>query len=199
MKRMLTLLIALLLIAGASTALASNMDVVIIPSEDVDVETSSLDDMKMDIDVSILNYCVIKPTKFAYADTISKYGSGSKTWVSTTYESGHEAQYACLYVNIKNITQKSTDFLKECTVTVTYADQYVYSGWSHQFDWDNSEGADKAKTAFIDKDDLYAIKQMYVGHYVFGCTLPNAVVNGEGSLRMDISIGKYEMTYYIRK
>ena len=55
------------------------------------------------------------------------------------------------------------------------------------------------KNWVIDPADNFEIDPMYSGHYVFGCTLPNAVVNSEKPLRMVITIDGNELTYNIRK
>lgn len=46
---------------------------------------------------------------------------------------------------------------------------------------------------------MFAAGPMYTGHYAFGCTLPNAVVNSKKPLRMVITIDGNELTYNIRK
>ena len=40
---------------------------------------------------------------------------------------------------------------------------------------------------------------MYTGIFVFGCTLPNSVVESKAPLRIEINLGGNELTYNIRK
>ena len=51
----------------------------------------------------------------------------------------------------------------------------------------------------IDRNDQFPVGPMYTGHYFFGCTLPNAIVNGKAPLRMIISLDGLELTFNIRK
>ena len=52
--------------------------------------------------------------------------------------------------------------------------------------------------AALDPADEQPIDMVYTGHYVFGCTLPTAVVNGSEPLSMVIDLGGNELTYNIR-
>ena len=63
-----------------------------------------------------------------------------------------------------------------------------------------NEDTQKATTNFVvNPADQFLIDPMYAGHYVFGCTLPNAIINSTAPLRMEIRLGENELTYNIRK
>ena len=51
----------------------------------------------------------------------------------------------------------------------------------------------------LDPEDAELTSMMYTCHIVFGCTLPNAVVQGKEPLRMEIKLGDNDLTYHIRK
>lgn len=111
----------------------------------------------------------------------------------THYESGTQADFAFLTMDILNTTTGKVDFLKDCSVKVIFDDTVEYAGWSYQCDMDLN------RCTWISSENNFVIDPYYAGHYVFGCTLPNAVVNSKKPLRMEITIDGNEITYNIRK
>ena len=123
---------------------------------------------------------------------VEKYPWWSEDFV-THYESGTQADFAFLCMDILNTTTGKVNFLKECTVKVIFDDTVEYAGWSYQRDMDLN------RCTWISNDNNFVIDPYYEGHYVFGCTLPNAVINSKKPLRMVIMIDGNEITYNIRK
>ena len=97
-------------------------------------------------------------------------------------------------------------------------DEYEFAGWVRQFNHDYyttvyrksyegtyyTTGTDADGRFYTDyaisAENEEPISQMYTGHYVFGCTLPNVVVEEKNtSLKMVVAIDGNEFTYYIRK
>lgn len=115
----------------------------------------------------------------------------TESWVSH-YFSKSEADYVVLYMDIVNTTAQTVDFIKNCTVKVVFED-IEYLGWYYQQDFD----LNRAK--WIDVSDVFSIGPYYTGHYVFGCTLPNAVIQSTKPLKMIVTIDGNELTYNIRK
>ena len=97
--------------------------------------------------------------------------------------------------------------MKEVSVKAIYDDVYEYGGWAYQRNYNNGVGnakleVDKQKQNsrwVINAADQFAISPMYEGHFIFGCTLPNAVINSKKPLRLVITIDGNEITYNIRK
>ena len=121
--------------------------------------------------------------------------------------SGNEAEFAWLKVDIMNLQKTEANFMKDMIVKVVYDDEYEYNGWVRQFNYDysKSEVFRYKETSLVgwpvclSPVDEMSIAPMYKGHYVFGCTLPNAVVEDkEAPLRMIITIGGHTLTYNIR-
>ena len=114
---------------------------------------------------------------------------------------GVTAEFAMLYIDVTSRQQEPVDFTKNVSVKVIYDDEFEYAGWVRQFnyDYDTADREGKLIRAAIDPENTELIDMMYTGHYVFGCTLPNAVVADEGPLRMVIDLGGNEITYHIRK
>ena len=121
--------------------------------------------------------------------------------------SGNEAEFAWLKVDVQNLQKMSFGFIKDISVKVIYDDEYEYDGWVRQFNYDysNSEIYRYKETTTIgwpvclSPVDEMSISPMYKGHYAFGCTLPNFIVEDRKSpLRMVIKLGEHELTYNIR-
>jgi hypothetical protein len=119
-----------------------------------------------------------------------------------------EAEFAYFCVDITNLAKSDAEFTKGTTVKVLYADEYEYTGWVRQFNYDYDTNRKYAESsgyglfirAALDPGDVYPIGMVYSGHYAFGCTLPNTVVEDESaSLKMIITLGGNEITYWIRK
>ena len=110
-----------------------------------------------------------------------------------------------LRIDILNTETKPIDFLDQATVKVISDDKYVFSGWVYQYNYDNNYNRDNErelaganKEYVINTEDIFPIDPMYTGHYVFGCTLSNAVVKGKTPLRMEIEFAGNQITYNIR-
>ena len=186
------------------------MGVQVIGGPDIAAQTVSLDDLKVGAEAKIDGYGDLLAADFSFKDRLGHYRQGrSDVWSSDDYnQSGTEADYALLRMDITNTSIKSYDFLTSCEVKAVYDDVYEYGGWCRQYNYDNgtsggsSYGEDSKKQNtnwVIDKADQFAIEPMYQGHYVFGCTLPNAVVNSKKPLRMEIKLDGNELIYNIRK
>ena len=123
-------------------------------------------------------------------------------------KSGNEADFAWLKVDIANLLKQDAHFMKDIVIKVIYDDEYEYEGWVRQFNYDfsNFELYSYNKNAGVigwpvclSPVDEMPIQPMYKGHYVFGCTLPNSIVEDkESSLRMEITIGDNKLIYNIR-
>lgn len=124
--------------------------------------------------------------------TYKEYPYASNNWV-VHHESKSQADYAFLMMDVLNTTNIDVDFTKDCSVKVVFDDNVEYAGWLYQ------RNLDLNLTTWIDPSDNFAISPYYEGHYVFGCTLPNAVINSKAPLRMEINLGGNEITYNIRK
>lgn len=131
-------------------------------------------------------------------------------------DSGKSAEFAWLLVDLVNLHKKDYSFLNDISIKVICDDEYEFAGWVRQFNPDYRTTIFRkeydGKYYIVETTDKYflsdyaldpaneePIGQMYTGSYVFGCTLPNYVVEGKEPLRMEIKLGTSEMTYHIRK
>lgn len=191
MRNLLMLLLVLAMLLVNFTAIAEDgMGVQAIGGE-VATEAVSLDDFKLKIDTEIKGYGILTGNSFEFVDKIKYY---SKIYGNGTFKSGEDAEYAFLRLDILNTTLSDKNFLDNCTVTATYDDVYQYSGWCYQYDYNKNENLVLSK-----KEEQFPVQPMFQGHYCFGCTLPNAVVNGTAALYLRITMDDNEITYYIRK
>lgn len=134
----------------------------------------------------------------------SVWGPGYYNYIIEMH-SGENADFAWLLVDITNMQRESAMFMEGAEVKVYFNDEYEFQGWVRQFNYNYDttrqyEGIIGTYIrAAIDPANEEAIDPVYTGHYVFGCTLPNAVVEGTEPLRMEIRLGENDLTYHIRK
>lgn len=209
MKKIISILLVLSMLLGCSAM--AEMGVQVIGGPDTETEPVSLDDVKLNVEAEIDGYGIFLANSFEYANYLLAYkaGKGDRS-DEVIYDSGNEAEFAMLKVDITNTTTTPRDFLANCEVKVVFDDVYEYGGWTYQQNYDNytwtiyndtyKAWSNKQNVLYaINAADNFAIKPMYQGHYIFGCTLPNAVVNSKKPLRMVITIDGNEITYNIRK
>lgn len=161
-------------------------------------DVSTMDDLKTGSSIEADGFTLL-PISFEYVDKIGSYKQGKHNPNSGnnyfSYDSGADAEYATLRVDIDNEKNKDADFAKDMDVTVYYED-IQYKGFVYQYNYDNTG---KADTYVIYPDDNYAVGPMYTAHYLIGCVLPNKVVDSNKALRMEIEINKQTFIYNIRR
>ena len=214
-----TLVITVMLLAVLTLCFAANNSMGVKALGDkTAAEKVSVDNLVVDKEVEIEDYAIVKPTEFGYFNYLGFYNEGFNSpgggysWDSTCWHSnsGNEAEFAILRVDLTNLALEAKDFLKNCSVKVVFNDKYEYEGWLYQSNYNNSsyngmyyyleeDNGNQNKRFAIDPKDQFAISPMYVGHYIFGCTLPNAIVESTKPLKMIITIDGNELTYNIRK
>lgn len=124
-------------------------------------------------------------------------------------DSGVKEDFFWLRMDITNLKMSPVNYMsdEEATVKVVYNDEYEFAGWVRQADFDiNSavfrQGMDTqgAPFAVLDPANEEPVDMMYTGVFIFGATLPNAVVEDKkGSLCMEIKLGDYDLTFNINK
>lgn len=201
MKKWIAVLMALVLMLGMTSALAEDgLGVQLIGGPEAESEPVSLDDVKIDANVDIPGFGTIKPRYFTFKTEF--HTDRHNSWGDTDgHDSGKEAQFAMFYMDILNTNTKSQNYLDKCEIQVIFDDVYIYGGWARQIDYDRLKNGEKDcdNQVLEIPDHYFAIDPMYKGHYVFGCTLPNAVVESKAPLRMTINLAGNEITYNIRK
>lgn len=209
MKKILSMILALMMLLTASAALAEGMGVQVIGGPETETEPVSLDDFKLGAETEIDGWGILSADTFIIEEGFCVYKQGRDNYCDE-YRAGNDAEFAIFYMNIVNTTTKEKNYLSDCAVKVVYDDLYEYGGWFYQLNYDNDtwKRTDEPWTTYsgkqnfmygINEADVFSIKPMYEGHYVFGCTLPNAVIEGKAPLKMIITIDGNEITYNIRK
>lgn len=230
MKKLFFMLIAMVtIVAFAAVADADDLGVQIIGSQSNAMETLTLDDMKTGQIYSIDGYGILEPKSFSVVDSFAQYqkgkagdnrtGTGSMDashafikpdavsfYMSMEWkDSGESADFLWLVMDITNLQKTSKSYIQESAVKVVFNDDYEFSGWVRQFNYDYNTFVHRrekdrfASPAVLDPSDEEPIGMLYAGSYVFGCTVPNYVLQGKEPLRMEIKIGDNELTYNIRK
>ena len=211
MKKVVSIILTIAMLLGCSVAFAEDMSVQVVSGPEIPMEEVSLDDIKIDAEVEIPGYAIIKPTLYAVRDHLGYYdkgGSYNSVWGWTdyrqSYHSGNEADYVLLKMDITNTTASPRNFISNCEVMVVFDDDYKYAGWAYQYNYDFGQmdypdGGKSNTECVINAADVFDIDPWYAGHYVFGCTIPNAVLKSNKPMRMEIKLDGNELTYNIRK
>ncbi len=210
MKKIISTLLAITLFLGCVSVIAEGMGVQVIGGPVEEAEPVNLDDLKLNVEAEIPKWGILKLTGYEVADGLGYYRSGRRDVYNSTdyYWSGNEAEYVIVYADILNTALADKNYMEHVAVKVVFDDVYEYGGWSYQRNYNNSNSngasldADKKKQNSrwaINASDIFNIGPMYEGHYIYGCTLPNAVINSKKPLKMIITIDGNEITYNIRK
>jgi len=222
MKRFLVCLLALMMLSATALGHAEDLGVQIIGGSDFVAEPVSLDDMQLEQTYTIDGYAKVAPLKFEFWDAFDQYEKdfagnnseggtrGINRWMrgnSIHYKyicpkhSGTDADFAMLQIDVTNLQKSDVDFTQEAEVKVIYDNDYEFAGWVRMFNYnyDSHDGNNTLVRPALDPANSEPTAMMYTTHMVFGCTLPNAVVEGKEPLRMEIKLGDNELTYHIRK
>lgn len=227
MKKYIAILL-MMIIALSFSAVAEDLGVQVIGGEAAAMETLTLDDMKLEQEYKINGYASVAPKTFEFVNMFAQYNKGNAGANETEYQfngkysyvytgdagyfyknmswqdSGNNADFAMLKVDITNLSKEANKFIEQSSVKVVYDDDYEFGGWIRQINYDFNKRTvyydwTEMGPATISPDDEVEIDMMYTGTYVFGCTLPTAVIEGKEPLRMEITLGDNELTYHIRK
>jgi len=193
MKKYVFLLLTMcLLLTVVTFAEASGIQLIQTGAAAGSVET--LDDIAVSGSYVIDDYARIRPQSFSFVDGYTQYqkDQARKDGKTTAVNSGVYADYAYLLVDFVNLKKVPVDFTADAHVAVVYNEDYVFSGWVRQLNYDISN------SVLLDPMNIAPIDMLHGGHYIFGCKLPTAVIEGTEPLKMVINLGKHELTYYIR-
>ena len=201
MKRIIAMIIALALI-GCLPAVAGEKPAFefIVPVTEAELLPGAA--------VDVGGQFTVSTTAFDFEDDLGYYRPGSDRVgaAGDYYHSGADAEFAVLRVDIDNGSRTARNFLQDCEVRA-YDGVHTYGGWAFQQNFANgisadlSYGRDSERQNIrwaISAEDVYDIAPSARGHYIFGCTLPNEVVEGEGPLWFEITMKEAKLAYHIR-
>lgn len=234
MKKIFTMLLVLSMLLGCSVAMAEDLGVQVIGGPDSASTPMSLDDMQLGKSYTIDGYAKITPVDALFVDYFAQFakdadyrdvnydyrgdnvyyqeealkGNGAYYYKQAGWmDSGLNADFFWLQIDITNAQKKSVKFMSSASVKIVYDEEYEFNGWVRQanFDYNTAVYRYNASTkgapfAVLDPGNEESIDMMYTGTFIFGCTLPNSVVEDTKTpLKMVITIDGNELTYNIRK
>lgn len=195
MRKLICVFMAVMMIMLTGVhACADDTGVMVIGGPESEAETVNLDDIQKDQTVKIAGFGDIKMS-WQFVDYIPTglYESGD---VSQSLESGLDAEYLCICINILNTQKTEVDFKSLFgDVVCTFGDGYQFAGWVRQ----ERRVHDTYWTMCESADSHYAIASLYDGYFDVVVTLPNYVVESKEPLSVTFSIGDNEFTCNIRK
>ena len=203
MKKLLSLVLAVILALSLGTqVLALDLGVIQIggPGEESSHAEPGSMEIKLNDTLAIDGWGEITLTKVEFRDSFSLFID--EGWWEDYY-AGMEADYLVIYLDIINTGLTAHDFMAGALsnadttpmVKVVYKEVYEYKGKGFQVnqDWDDDG------LIGLDSDLNYPVEPMYVGHYMFVCKLPNAVIERKDSLSVTFCVDENDFTYTIRK
>lgn len=150
---------------------------------------------------------------YSYAD--SKFNKEQWRYSDAHWiDSGKTAEFLWFIIDITNLQKVDIEFIEQATVKVVYNDDYEFGGWVRQINYDNledvysnggisrfnQEKGTYPMTIVMHPETVAPVAMMYSSSYVFGCTLPNYVIEDKDSpLRIEIQLGNNDLTHHIRK
>lgn len=179
-------LVLVMILSLSSVAFAGDFSIQVISGPEPEEEnTVNMDDIKVGDVVEIDSYGIVEITAAKTADTF-----GNRRASYSTQGSGDEADFVVVWISVINTGKQSRSFAKDCEVKVVFDDDYEFAGWFGQAD----------KQGFLLKENDYTpVEQLYKGYYMFGCTLPNFVIESKKELKMTFTLDGNEFTYFFRK
>ena len=241
MKKLIAL-IALMITLLSVTAMAEDLGVQIIGAPAAKQQQLTLEDMQLGETYVIDGYAKITPVECMFTDFYAQfnknanyhatygYGTPNANWVYGEHtdsdwgddwhlteaywvNSGLNADYVWLMLDLTNLQKTSVSYDAGATVKVIYRDDYVYEGWIRQVNYDHlkinttpydiyrySITSGYPKVVVLSTVNSEPIDMMYKGTYAFIAKLPNYIVRDtESPLQMVITLDGNELIYNIRK
>lgn len=235
MKKLFVLAAIIAMLVSMSVACAEDLGIQVIGGKNTNMSTMSLDDMQLGTTYTIDGYAKVVPVEclivdyFGQFDKDADYHLESYDWreaqpvyyneqalkgdkgyfykQAAWQDSGMNAEFLWLKMDVTNLQMKAIPFMGEITVKVVYADEYEFAGWVRQINYDYNKNCYRygvetngGGTVVINPANEEAIDMMYTGTYVFGCTLPNSVIEDKSApLRVEIKLGGNDLTFNVRK
>ena len=207
-KEAVSLIVAFLfciLIIGAN---ADDTGIIIIGGPETEQETVTMEDFKVGDTVEIPGFAKVTLEDVWWMGSAGKYNTVTKK-VDGIYDSGDEAAYLCIYLDVLNAKKERFNIYNEISdIVCTYDDEYQFGGWVREVYFD--QGGSRVWRSMPEGRD---IEPMYRGMYCVVVTLPNDIFRnvqqiktddypdpGEPKpLQIEFKIGDNEFTYIWRK
>ncbi len=193
MKKILSLVLAAVLLLGCSVTFAEGGDdtgiQMIGGSQDDAAGAVNLDDWKESETAEIPDFANITLVSVKFQDKIEV-----DPW--TRFESGAQAEYLRIRMHFLNTKKTAFNFLNVFgDVICNFGEGYQFGGWKRQ-EWlrNNKEWYVCEKA-----EDCSAIDPLYEGYFDVMVTLPNYVVESKEPLSVTFTIGQSEFTVNVRK
>lgn len=229
MRKMLTMVLALLLALSMSSAYAEDLGIQVIGGPNAATQTQSLDDIQVGTTYTLGGFAKVTPVEYLvvdyfaqfnkdadYSSTHTNYNNRDYVYYNTYLidylvdaswqDSGMNAEFVWLKLDITNLQKEPISFMKNIEVKVTYDGEYEFAGWVRQINYDyniicyrQNSNTKGGGTVVMNPANEEAINPMYTGTYVIGCTLPNSVFEDKAPLNIEIDIAGNQLTYQVKK
>ena len=185
MKKVLSMLLALVFLLAIQSASGEGVIVLSSPDADTQVAEGSLDDMQLNAQVDLGDriYTITK------ADVSDEVVYEKDEDIS----SDDDSDIAAVWLQVFNFSNQEQVYFKDAKVVVTFESERG----PFQFGGDIVQNFDNDRKWYR-RDNFYEIAPLYNGSFVCYCRIPNYAVNNTGELKMEITEGQQTITYYFR-
>lgn len=162
MRKMLTMVLALLLALSMSSAYAEDLGIQVIGGPNAATQTQSLDDIQVGTTYTLDGFAKVTPVEYLVVDYFAQFNKDadytkiySGTQDSEVYyepkreynaamsykdaswqDSGMNAEFVWLKLDIINLQKEPISFMKNIEVKVVYDGEYEFAGWVRQINYD---------------------------------------------------------------
>ncbi|RKJ51753.1 YARHG domain-containing protein [bacterium 1XD42-54] len=174
-----------------------NFDAVLHQNEKAEADATAVGDLKIGDTVEIDGFGELTVLSFEFADTFQHLYDG----MNKIQMSGDDADYAILKIRVLNTTTSKKKYLNDFSVKMKSDEKYGYQGWAFQYETDseNENAVIAMDVSEAEQKGLREIESLCEGYYMFGCTLPQEIVTGNGRLSMEIDFDGNKMIYYVQR
>lgn len=166
-------------------------------AEKAKADAVAADGLKIGDTITIDGFGELTALSFEFADTFQHLYNG----MNNMQMSGDDADYAILKIRVLNATTSKKKYLNDFSVKMKSDEKYGYQGWAFQYDIDfeNENSAIAMDASEAEQKGVAEIEPLSEGYYMFGCTLPQEIVEGNGRLSMEIDFDGNKMIYYVQR
>lgn len=232
MQKMVAMVLAMLLALSMVGAHADELGIQVIGGPNTATQTQSLDDIQVGTTYTLDGFAKVIPMEYLVVDYFGQFNkdadytkiyrddqdscvyyepkreyNSALCYIDASWQdSGMNAEFVWLKLDIINLQKSSASFMKDMTVKVVYDGEYEFAGWVRQINYDYNIICYRAHsdtkggaTIVMNPANEEAINPMYTGTYVIGCTLPNSVFEDKAPLNIEIDIAGNQLTYQVKK
>lgn len=176
-------------------------------------QSLAFEDVLLHDETRIDGYGIINITKVQVIDKLGRFEEGvygtSDQDFALYYDSNSNAQFLIAKVDIDNVSNEAKDYLQDASILVQCGNNYKLKGWGYQYNYANGQSTayyineedsgEQNKNYVIHPSDNFQIAPGEIGHFCFGCTVPNDAFEQSMPIEMIITINDVRVVIPVRE